>query len=58
METKLSLNIAKNFHCEKCDYNCSKQCDYKKHLLTLKHNMETNGNHIIINNSPYICETL
>ena len=56
METKVSLNIAKNFHCEKCDYNCSKQSDYKKHLLTLKHNMETNGNHIIINNSPYICD--
>ena len=28
---------AKKFHCEICDYSCSKQCDYKKHLLTLKH---------------------
>jgi len=28
---------AKHFHCEICNYSCSKQSDYKKHLLTLKH---------------------
>ena len=52
----MSLNIAKKYYCEKCNYKCSKQSDYNKHLLTRKHKMETNGNHIVINNSPYICD--
>jgi len=25
------------FYCEKCNYKCSRQYDYKKHLLTAKH---------------------
>jgi hypothetical protein len=28
---------ANNFYCEFCDFNCSKQSNYNKHLLTLKH---------------------
>ncbi len=56
METNMSLNISKKFYCEKCNYKCSKQSDFNKHLLTRKHNLETNGNHIIINNSPDICD--
>ena len=44
METKNSPKLAKNFYCEKCDYKCSKESDYKKHLSTRKHKMETNGN--------------
>jgi hypothetical protein len=28
---------ANNFYCEFCDFNCSKQSNYDKHLLTLKH---------------------
>ena len=39
----------------KCDYKCSKESDYKKHLSTRKHKMETNGNKTR-QNSPYICE--
>ena len=56
METNMSLNIARKYYCEKCNYKCSKQSDFNKHLLTRKHKMETNGNHIVINNSPYICD--
>ena len=56
METNMSLNIAKKNYCEKCDYKCSKQSDFNKHLLTRKHMLETNGNHIVVNNSPYICD--
>ena len=37
MEDNFSPKIAKLFECEKCDYKCSKQCDFNKHLLTLKH---------------------
>jgi hypothetical protein len=37
MEDKLSPKIASLFVCEKCDYKCSKHCDFNKHLLTLKH---------------------
>ena len=55
METKNSPKLAKKFYCEKCDYNCSKESDYKKHLSTRKHKMETNGNKTR-QNSPYICE--
>ena len=55
METKNSPKLAKNFYCEKCDYKCSKESDYKKHLSTRKHKMETNGNKTR-QNSPYICE--
>jgi len=34
---------ADNFHCEKCDFRCSKKSNYTKHLLTRKHNMELIG---------------
>ena len=44
METTLSLNIAKKFYCKKCNYECSKKSDFKKHLITRKHLLETNGN--------------
>jgi hypothetical protein len=27
----------KRFMCVKCNYNCNKESDYKKHMLTLKH---------------------
>ena len=51
METKNSPKLANFFFCKKCDYNCSKESDYKKHLSTRKHKMETNGNktrHILV----------
>ena len=30
--------------CEKCDFKCSNKKDYKRHLLTAKHQMALNGN--------------
>lgn len=39
-----SPKIAKIFHCENCDYTCSKTNDYNKHLLTLKHKNRTFSN--------------
>ena len=35
--TEKSPKIAKNFECKKCDYSCSKESDFNKHLATLKH---------------------
>tara|TARA_Y100000991_G_C21918322_1_gene325372 strand:- start:56 stop:961 length:906 start_codon:yes stop_codon:yes gene_type:complete len=45
LETKKNRQkTPKKFHCEKCDYHCSKQSDFNRHLHTRKHNLETNGN--------------
>jgi hypothetical protein len=30
-------NLAEKFICEKCEYRCRKESDYKKHLETRKH---------------------
>ncbi len=35
--TENSPILAKKFTCNYCDYNCSKESDYNKHLLTRKH---------------------
>jgi hypothetical protein len=35
---------AEIFHCNKCNFKCSKKSNYEQHLLTRKHNMEVNGN--------------
>jgi hypothetical protein len=48
MLTEKSPKLAKNFHCEKCDYICSKESDFNKHLATRKHNKAYNG----LQNSP------
>ena len=48
MLTEKSPKLAKNFHCEKCDYSCSKESDFNKHLATRKHNKAYNG----LQNSP------
>jgi hypothetical protein len=34
--------IAKGFYCEVCDYKCSKNSDFQKHLLTKKHTTKFN----------------
>jgi hypothetical protein len=48
MLTQNSPKLAKKFHCEKCDYVCSKESDYAKHLATRKHNKT----YIDLQNSP------
>jgi hypothetical protein len=39
----MGIEISKDykFYCETCDYGCSKQFDYNKHLLTTKHKNRT-----------------
>ena len=44
METFLMPKNAKKKYCEKCDFTCSKESNWKKHLTTAKHMKEINGN--------------
>ena len=44
METAKNAKNAKFFSCENCNFYCSKQSDWKRHMLTRKHLLETNGN--------------
>jgi hypothetical protein len=54
--SKLSPKIAVFFHCKKCDYNCSKQSEWDRHILTRKHQ---NGSKMVVNDSKkrpeFIC---
>ncbi len=43
------------FFCQKCDYTCSKQSDYNKHILTRKHKMATIGNNMSTKYSCDVC---
>ena len=44
MITKKMPNDATIYYCKKCDFKCSKNSNYTKHLLTRKHIMITNDN--------------
>ena len=53
--------ISKQFNCEICDYQCSKQSEWKKHTLTSKHINRTKLNHLEQINSQnsqkiFVCE--
>jgi hypothetical protein len=55
MLTNIDKKSPKNrqkFYCKYCDYGCSKESDYKKHLLTRKHNILTN----VDKNSPKLAK--
>ena len=38
-QIKTEQNVKKHI-CEKCNFKCSRLCDFKMHLLTAKHNRE------------------
>jgi len=44
LETNLSQKIPQKFECIFCNYTCSSKKDFGKHLLTLKHKKNVNGN--------------
>ena len=51
-----SPKLAKKFNCEICNYKCSKESDYKKHLQTRKHTKLINVNLQLIQKSQiFIC---
>jgi hypothetical protein len=53
--TKKSPKISAKIFCEKCNYKCSKQSEYSKHILTNKHKILQNPTSII-NTKTYMCD--
>ncbi len=49
-----SPEIADNFHCKSCDYICSKQSDYNKHIMTRKHKDSTNLQQSSTNSTTFV----
>jgi hypothetical protein len=57
MSTKKSPKISKIFNCESCDYTCSKNSEWTKHILTAKHKKSTDSTFINEKNTnSYCCE--
>ena len=55
---KTSKNI-QNFYCNICDFTCCKKGDFMRHIKTVKHNDNQNGNNDnanYINYIKYICD--
>jgi hypothetical protein len=48
--------ISNSFHCPNCDYNCSKNSEWQKHLSTQKHFRLTNTNLDEPKNLQFICD--
>ena len=58
MTTEMIAKNAYKFICEKCDFKCSKQSNYDKHLVTRKHLNTTKHNEIQQKkeiNKEYVC---
>ena len=49
---------AKNFHCNFCDFLCSKKSDFDRHVNTAKHKIRTNTNDFTPKNAApdYVCD--
>ena len=56
LEVENSPKIAKKNVCEYCDYSCSKESDFKKHLATPKHEKTMNGIKMAINGKELFAE--
>ena len=62
MGDNFTLKNANNYYCKTCDFICSKQCDWSRHLLTRKHKngdtMVTIGDIFTPKNAKaeYVCE--
>ena len=44
MTTQNAQKNAQNFWCENCNFKCSKNSDWKRHIMTRKHEKTTNDN--------------
>jgi hypothetical protein len=57
MITEKSPEISSKFYCKFCDYKCSKQSEYNKHILTSKHKNNDGQLHKNLQNiQKYTCE--
>ena len=45
----------KKFYCKKCDFSSNNKKDFNRHLSTTKHKMETDGNILETQKTPFIC---
>ena len=43
LDDKFTPQNANYYNCEKCDFKCSKKCDWERHILTRKHRKDYNG---------------
>ena len=56
MLVKRNAENAKTFICKKCNFNCRKQSDYDRHLMTTKHKMLYNAiERKATNATPRVC---
>ena len=55
-ETFSRQKNAEIYICEKCDFTCSKKCDWDRHNMTRKHKSETNETDLRQKNA-FTCET-
>ena len=55
MITKKTPKNAVKYICTDCNFECSKNSDYTRHLNTAKHKMITNGNILDAKKRKYIC---
>jgi hypothetical protein len=53
--SSLALNKTPKYECKICDFNCSKNCDYQRHISTLKHIHRVNDNGGVFFNAKHIC---
>ena len=51
MDDKKASKSVKSFSCKNCDYECSRSCDWYRHLTTSKHNKRTKSEKIIVTNT-------
>jgi len=65
LEQHMNSKNANSFHCEVCNFKCSKQSNYNTHILTAKHKNRINRTEIMPNNAEsntrndsiqYVCE--
>jgi len=55
--TKKNEKNSLNYCCETCDFNTSKKKDYTRHLLTMKHKINTSATSVNIKNEKsHICQ--
>ena len=50
-----SPKISAKFICESCNYKCSKQSEYNKHILTAKHKILQNPTLDNTKKTAYLC---
>ena len=56
MATFLGPKSSNIFECKKCDFNCRKQSQYDRHIMTRKHQSATNSNNFGTVSSSYTCD--